>query len=98
VVANLPYVRSSDWQTLAPEIHEYEPRLALDGGPDGLSLIKRLLLQAAPFVAGGAELYAEIGDDQGAAAIAFAQATMPSAKVEVRQDLTGRDRVLVVKP
>jgi release factor glutamine methyltransferase len=98
VVANLPYVRSGDWDALAPEIREYEPRLALDGGPDGLLLIKRLLVQAAPFVAAGAHLYAEIGDDQGAAVTACALATMPEADVTVEKDLAGRDRMLVVDP
>jgi release factor glutamine methyltransferase len=97
IVTNLPYVRSSDWVTLAPEIREHEPRLALDGGPDGLSLIRRLLDQAAPFIEDGAEVYAEIGDDQGAAAIAHASTAMPWASVAVHQDFARRDRMLVVK-
>lgn len=98
IVTNLPYVRTSDWKTLAPEIREHEPRLALDGGPDGLFLIKRLLDRvAAPFVEEGAEVYAEIGDAQGAETIAHARTAMPWADVAVRQDLAGRDRMLVVK-
>ncbi|MPZ50245.1 MAG: peptide chain release factor N(5)-glutamine methyltransferase [Dehalococcoidia bacterium] len=97
IVTNLPYVRTSDWETLEPEIREHEPRLALDGGPDGLSLIKRLLHQAAPFVEEGAEVYAEIGDDQGEEAIAHARTAMPWANVAVLPDLAGRDRMLVVK-
>jgi release factor glutamine methyltransferase len=97
IVTNLPYVRTSDWETLAPEIREHEPRLALDGGPDGLSLIRRLLDDAVPFVEDGAEVYAEIGDDQGAAAIAHARTVMPWANVAVRQDFAGKDRMLVVK-
>jgi methylase of polypeptide subunit release factors len=57
-----------------------------------------MLDQAAPFVATGAAVYAEIGDDQGAAATSYAAATMPGADVTVEKDLTGRDRMLVVKP
>jgi release factor glutamine methyltransferase len=98
IVANLPYVRTGDWEALAPEIREHEPRLALDGGPDGLDLIRRLLIQAAPFVADGATLYAEIGDVQGKAATLYALAAIPAADVSVRKDLAGRDRMLVVKP
>jgi release factor glutamine methyltransferase len=97
IVANLPYVRSGDWQALAPEIREHEPRLALDGGPDGLELIRRLLVQAVPFVAAGAPLYAEIGDDQGTAVTSFAAAAIPGADISVQKDLAGRDRMLVVK-
>jgi release factor glutamine methyltransferase len=98
IVANLPYVRSADWEALAPEIREHEPRLALDGGPDGLELIKRLLLQAAPFVAAGAAVFAEIGDDQGAAAMSYAADAVPGARVAVEKDPAGRDRMLVVEP
>ncbi len=98
VVANPPYVRTADWDGLAPEIREHEPRLALDGGPDGLTLVRRLLAQAAPFVAAGAALYVEIGDDEGEAAQAAARAAMPAnARIEVRPDLAGRDRVLAVE-
>jgi len=96
IVANLPYVRSGDWDALAPEIRLNEPRLALDGGPDGLAVIRRLLEQAAPFVEKGCLLLAEIGDDQGAAAAAAARAAMPAARVSVEPDAAGRDRMLVV--
>src|SRR3972149_1312179 len=46
IVANLPYVKTDDWRALAPEVRDHEPRLALDGGADGLDLIRRLLEQA----------------------------------------------------
>ena len=98
ILANLPYVASAAWDTLAPEIRDHEPRLALDGGNDGLIFIRRLLLQAAPQVAAGASLCAEIGDDQGSRAIEIAEAAMPSARVNLLRDLAGRDRVLVVDP
>jgi release factor glutamine methyltransferase len=98
IVANLPYVRSGDWESLDPEIREYEPRLALDGGPDGLVLIKRLLAQAAPCVAAGAVVHVEIGDEQGVEATSHARAVMPEARVAVQKDFAGRDRMLVVEP
>ncbi|MGB1698717.1 MAG: N5-glutamine methyltransferase family protein, partial [Nannocystaceae bacterium] len=46
IVANLPYIPSLDIESLAPEVRSYEPLLALDGGPDGLDLIRRLLQEA----------------------------------------------------
>ncbi len=97
IVANPPYVRTTDWQRLDPEIREHEPRLALDGGADGLGVVRRLLEQAAPFVARGAALYIEIGADEGAEALASARSLMPFAHCGVRPDLAGRDRVLAVQ-
>jgi release factor glutamine methyltransferase len=50
LVANLPYVARSEWADLDPAIREYEPILALDGGPDGLDLIRRFLAQAPGYL------------------------------------------------
>ena len=46
IAANLPYVKTADWETLPPEIREHEPRAALDAGPTGTEVIERLLRQA----------------------------------------------------
>ncbi len=95
--ANLPYVRSGDFEAAPPEIREHEPRLGLDGGPDGLRLIGRLLRDAAPCLKPGGALFAEIGEGQGKAARALATESFPQARIEVRRDLSGQDRVLVVR-
>lgn len=97
IASNLPYVRTGDWQELPPEIRNYEPRGALDGGPDGLRLIRRLLKQAPERLASGGALFAEIGDDEGAEARAAAERCFPDARIEVRPDLAGLDRVLVIE-
>jgi release factor glutamine methyltransferase len=96
IASNLPYVRTSDWLDLPPEIHDYEPRSALDGGPDGLRLIRRLLKQAPDRLTPGGTLFAEIGDDEGADATSAAKRSFPNARIEVRPDLAGLDRVLCV--
>ncbi len=96
IVANLPYVRGGDFEAAPPEINEHEPRLGLDGGPDGLRLIERLLRDAPPHLKPGGALFAEIGDQQGKAALSLAWESFPQARVEIRQDLSGLDRVLVV--
>ncbi len=97
VVANLPYVRSDDWQRLPVEIRCYEPRQALDGGPDGLRVIERLLRQAPPLLRSGAALLLEIGYDQGPPVMALASEVFPETAIEVKQDLASLDRLLVIQ-
>jgi len=96
IAANLPYVTSAAWEALPPELRDHEPRLGLDGGPDGLRLIERLLRQAPGYLRRGGALFAEIGDEQGQAAAALAREAFPRSRVEVKPDLAGFDRVLVV--
>lgn len=91
VVANPPYIPSADLDGLAPEIRDHEPRLALDGGPDGLDLY-RALIPAAAARARRAVLV-EIGADQGAAVASLMQQAGLVA-VAVHRDLGGRDRVV----
>ncbi len=64
IASNLPYIPSGDLDALQPEVARWEPRLALDGGPDGLQLIRRLVTGAADALAPGAGLYLELGHDQ----------------------------------
>jgi release factor glutamine methyltransferase len=97
IAANLPYVPTATLSRQPPEIREHEPREALDGGPDGLRLIGRLLQEAPPHLKAGGALYAEIGDEQGAAALALAREVFPEATIEIKPDLSGLDRVLSVR-
>ncbi len=96
IAANLPYVTTEDWLATPPEIREWEPRKALDGGIDGLRCIRRLFRQAPGKLARNGALFAEIGDRQGKAAHSLAEEAFPEAEVEVRPDLAGRDRVICV--
>ena len=96
VVSNPPYVPSGRLGELAPEIRDHEPREALDGGPDGLDVIRRLLPQAARRLGAGGLLVVEIDETQGAAAAALARNALPGADVAVLPDLAGLDRVLRV--
>ncbi len=97
VVANLPYVRSAEWERLPVEIRCHEPRAALDGGPDGLRLIERLLCQAPAHVRSPGAVILEIGHDQGAAVAALAQQAFPVAVIAVKKDLASLDRAVVVE-
>lgn len=96
IAANLPYVTTADWLATPPEIREWEPRRALDGGDDGLRYIRRLFRQAPEKLAHKGALFAEIGDRQGASARTLAKEAFPEAEVDVRPDLAGRDRVICV--
>lgn len=93
IVANLPYVAAAEWPSLPPEVREWEPRPALDGGPDGLDVIRRLLAQAGAFLRPGAALLLEIGAGQGEAALTLARAHL--ADVKLIADYAGLDRLVV---
>lgn len=94
IAANLPYIASDELRTLA--VARHEPRLALDGGPDGLLWIRRLLVDAPRALKPGGLLLLEIGATQGAAATALAQAAFPQGRVTLHRDLAGLDRVVSV--
>jgi len=92
VLANLPYVATGDLAGLAPSI-SFEPRHALDGGPDGLAVIGRLigLLPDVLYPRGAALL--EIGADQAAGVAALAAALAGAWSCTVEQDLAGLPRI-----
>ena len=89
-VANLPYVPSADVAAAGGSL-AHEPASALDGGPDGLDLIRRLLADLGPRLAPGATLLLEIGTAQAPAVSALAPA---DASVGVSTDLAGIERVV----
>lgn len=103
IAANLPYIASADLAGLPPQVRDYEPTLALDGGQDGLRVIAALLdalatPQGRTKLRPGGRIYLEIGADQGPAAKALAQSIFPGARADVLRDYTGLDRVLLVEP
>ncbi|MCB9453915.1 MAG: peptide chain release factor N(5)-glutamine methyltransferase [Anaerolineaceae bacterium] len=95
ILANLPYIASDDLPGLT--VTRYEPRLALDGGADGLDLMRRLLAQLPGVLRPGGLALLEIGADQGAAASELAQTALPQATVRVIQDYAGLDRIVAIQ-
>ncbi len=96
ICANLPYVPS---ETLAGlPVSRREPCLALDGGPDGLQVIRRLLVVAPGRINLPGLLLIEIEASQGAAAKALAENAFPGADIRVLKDLAGRERLVCVRP
>ena len=92
IVSNPPYVRRGDIATLAPEVRDYEPHLALDGGEDGLVYYGRIANQAADFLEPGGSLVLEVGDGQ-ADEVADRLRERFDA-VEIRPDLNDIPRVV----
>ena len=95
--ANLPYVRSDELPTLDPEVSIFEPAEALDGGADGLDLVRRLLREAPARLKPGAIVLLELDPRQFGTARAFAAEAMPAADARSVRDLAGRERVLVLE-
>jgi release factor glutamine methyltransferase len=96
VVANLPYVRSDAIAGL-PIAASFEPRTALDGGPDGLDVIRALLARLPDVLAEGGLALFEIGGDQGESAPAAVAEMLPGWGASVTPDLGGLPRVLRVE-
>lgn len=93
VVCNPPYIASAIIDTLEPEVKTFEPRLALDGGADGLAPYPHLLAEARRLLAPRATAVFEIGYDQGVAVQALAQDAGFASSL--RRDLGGNDRAVV---
>jgi release factor glutamine methyltransferase len=94
ILANLPYINAEELTAL--EVGRWEPRVALDGGEDGLDLVRGLLRQAPVRQAPGGRLALEIGADQGRRALALCREAFPQASVRLAQDLAGLDRIVLV--
>jgi release factor glutamine methyltransferase len=95
ILANLPYVPRQ--HELPPEVRDYEPGVALFGGVRGTELIERLLGEAQPLLAPGAELAMELDEQAQAAPITtLARDLYPSAEVSTCRDAGGYDRVVRV--
>lgn len=92
LLANPPYIATEDMHMLA--VAEHEPHLALDGGTDGLDLVRRLLAEAPRVLKPQARLWVEIGAEQGEAVLALAQLLLRPHYAEIQQDYAGLDRFL----
>jgi release factor glutamine methyltransferase len=93
IVSNPPYIARADIASLQPEVRDYDPILALDGGDDGLAAYRAIAADAKRLLAAGGRLYVELGKGQEAAVRGlFAQAGLTVGPA--RKDLAGIPRVL----
>ena len=97
IVSNPPYIARPDLEALAPEVRDHDPRVALDGGPDGLDFYRRLAGEAGGRLLTGGRLMLEIGDGQEARVREILEAHKWIVE-RVDADYSGRPRVLVARP
>ena len=99
LVSNPPYVPTGQIQALEPEVRDYEPRSALDGGSDGLHVITELIPQAALLLEDGGWLVLELGEGQAEAVMGIAARTarFREDSFELEQDGSGHQRVFAAQ-
>jgi release factor glutamine methyltransferase len=93
VVANPPYLPSAVIASLPPEVSRHEPRAALDGGPDGLAVIRRIVAGAPAVLRPAGLLLMEIGEEQ-AGPVASLMAAEGFSGIRARRDLNGVERYI----
>jgi release factor glutamine methyltransferase len=97
VATNPPYVTQSELAGLQPEVRDHEPRLALDGGPDGLAFYRRIAAGVGPVLKPGGWLLAEIGATQNDAVTALFRERPELDVLKTVRDIAGHPRVVVAR-
>lgn len=96
LVSNPPYVKSTDISKLAPEVREWDPRAALDGGPDGLDYYRRIFAEVIPLLVNGADVVLEVGDGQAEAVLELGRYA-GFKPLGARPDLAGTLRAVLLR-
>ena len=96
LVSNPPYITSAEIEGLSPEVRDWDPRSALDGGPDGLELYRRIFEETPPLLIDGADVVLEIGYDQDRSVLELGR-SFGFVPVGTAPDLTGTPRVALLK-
>lgn len=94
VCSNPPYIPTETIAQLDPEVRDFEPLTALDGGPDGLDVIRRLVEQAGVYLKTGGALVLEVGDGQAECVAQLVRGAGGFRKVAKHRDLSGMERVV----
>jgi release factor glutamine methyltransferase len=94
IVANPPYIRTGELPLLAPEIRQWEPMTALDGGPDGMEYYRRIIWEAHDYLAPGNSIVLEIGADMAPVVTELFACCGCYGPAFVYQDYAGKDRVI----
>jgi release factor glutamine methyltransferase len=97
IVANLPYVPAGEMEGLQPEVRDHEPRLALDGGADGLAVIERIVAVAQPLLRPGGWLLLEVGAGQAPRVRELLERAGGWEPEALRRDLAGIERVVAAR-
>ena len=96
LVSNPPYITSAEIEGLAPEVRDWDPRGALDGGPDGLEFYRRIFEETPPLLVDDADVVLEIGHDQDRSVLDLGR-SFGFSPISTSTDLTGTPRVALLK-
>ena len=96
LVSNPPYIEDGTLERLAPEVRDWDPLPALDGGPDGLRFYRRIFAEAPPLLKDGAGVVLEVGDGQGQDVLGLGERA-GFASVGLREDLAGTSRAALLR-
>ncbi|HEU5396308.1 MAG TPA: peptide chain release factor N(5)-glutamine methyltransferase [Verrucomicrobiae bacterium] len=96
IVSNPPYIPAAEIETLQPEVRDFDPRTALDGGADGLDFYRRLAAGAKPFLKAQGKIMLEFGDGQAAALRQIFEGEKWVVEA-VKADYSQRERILIAR-
>jgi release factor glutamine methyltransferase len=96
IISNPPYIPSAEIATLQPEVRDFDPRGALDGGADGLDFYRKLAAEAKPFLNPGGKMMLEFGDGQADAVRTIFEAEKWFVEA-VKEDYSHRARILIAR-
>ena len=95
IVCNPPYIKKTEWDSLSPDVRDYEPEIALFAGDDGLLVIRRLITEAPDYLAPNGKLILEIGDTQADAVRTLIDAETAYCSYELINDYAEKERIVV---
>jgi release factor glutamine methyltransferase len=97
IISNPPYVSELEFEKLEKNVKDYEPRIALHGGADGLDVYRRIVAEVDKFLKPDASLMMEIGYAQGTAVRELLEKKDLFASVAIEKDLSNNDRIAIAK-
>ena len=95
IVCNPPYIKKTEWDTLSPDVRDYEPEIALFAGEDGLAVIRRLIVEAPEYLTPNGKLILEIGDAQADAIRTLINAEPAYCTYKLIKDYAGKERIVL---
>ncbi len=95
IISNPPYIKTANIKNLQPEIRDFEPYAALDGGPDGLDCYRKIAEKGASFLKEGGFLLLEVASDSANDVASLIQNALKPKNIRIKKDLNGLERVII---
>ena len=97
IVCNPPYVSAAEYEKLDKNVKDYEPKIALFAGDDGMNAYQRIIEKANQFLKTGAALMLEIGYAQGSAIVSLLEQTGAFNEIKIEKDVHDNDRIVIAR-